>query len=188
MTASIPTPSDIVTFWRAAGYERWFAADPAFDADVRARLLPAHEDAVARGAGATVLPDYETTPEGTLALILLLDQVPRNIFRGTPRAFATDPAALAVANRALGHGFDAHFEPKLRGFFYLPLMHAEDLRVQQRCVALYEKLGAEAELKYALLHRDIIERFGRFPHRNPILGRDMTPQEQAYLAAGGFTG
>ncbi|MFH1555840.1 MAG: DUF924 family protein [Pseudomonadota bacterium] len=184
----LPTPSEIVGFWRAAGYDRWFSSDPAFDADVRARLLPAHEDAVARGAGSKLLADYEDSADGALALVLLLDQVPRNVFRGTPRAFATDAAARQVADRALVRGFEQSFEPALRGFFFLPLMHAEDFACQQRCVALYEKLGQEKELKYAILHRDVIARFGRFPHRNPILGRTMTAEEAAYLAAGGFRG
>lgn len=185
----LPSPAEIVAFWKAAGYDRWFKADPAFDAEVRAYLLPAHEDAVRRGAGGTELPDYEGTAEGALALVLLLDQVPRNVFRGTPRAFATDMAAHRVADRALARAFDQRIEDEqLRSFFYLPFMHAEDLDAQERCVALYEKLGDGEELKYAVVHRDIIARFGRFPHRNPILGRDMTPEEAKYLSDGGFSG
>ncbi|MEP9376258.1 DUF924 family protein [Aquabacter sp. CN5-332] len=187
--SALPSPSDIVAFWLAAGYERWFTSDPAFDEEVRARLLPAYEDAVRRGAGATPLPDYEATPEGALALVLLLDQVPRNVFRGTPRAFTTDAAALQVTERALARGFDQLVENKqLRSFLYLPFTHAEDLAHQERCVALYEQLGDEEELKYAHIHHDIIARFGRFPHRNPILGRDMKPEEQQYLSDGGFSG
>lgn len=187
--SALPSPAEIVAFWLAAGYERWFNVDPAFDAEVRARLLKAHEDAVRRGAGATPLPDYEETPEGALALVLLLDQVPRNVFRDTPRAFATDRAALRVAERALAHGLDQQVEnQQLRSFLYLPFMHAEDLAHQERCVYLYERLGDAENLKYAHLHRDIIARFGRFPHRNPILGREMKPEEQDYLSDGGFSG
>lgn len=184
----IPSPSDIVAFWRAAGHEKWFSPDPAFDAEVRARLLPVHLDAAARNAEATPLPDYEAAPEGALALVILLDQVPRNAFRGTPRAFATDAAARAVADRALVRGFDAGIEPALRGFLYLPFMHAEELAIQERCVALYEQMGEPDQLKYAHIHRDIIARFGRFPHRNPVLGRRMTEEEERFLAEGGFSG
>ncbi len=186
--AHLPSPSDILAFWLAAGRDRWFKSDPAFDAQIKDRLLAAHEDAVRRGAGATVLADYEATPDGALALVLLLDQMPRNVFRGTPRAFATDAAARAVADRALGQGFDAEVDPLLRSFFYLPFMHAETLEDQQRCVSLYERHGSADDLKYAVEHHDIIARFGRFPHRNPILDRTMTADEQAYLSEGGFSG
>lgn len=187
MTALL-SPAEIVAYWRAAGRERWFTADPAFDASVRDTLLPAHEDAVARGAGALLLPDYEETAEGALALAILLDQVPRNVFRGTPRAFASDAAAFAVSDRALARGMDGAVEPLLRGFLYLPYMHAEDLAAQERSVALYEALGDADQLHYAVVHRDIIARFGRFPHRNPILGRETTEAEARFLAEGGFSG
>lgn len=182
------SPAEIVAFWRAAGRERWFKADPAFDASVRETLLPAHDDAVARGAGEQPLPGYEVSPDGTLALAILLDQVPRNVFRGTPRAFATDSAAFAVSNRALASGMDGRVEPLLRGFLYLPYMHAEDLAAQELSVALYEALGDADQLHYAVVHRDIIARFGRFPHRNPILGRETTEEEARFLAEGGFSG
>lgn len=186
--SALPSPAEIVAFWRAAGPGRWFSADPAFDAQVGAHLLPAHLDALSRGAGAQPLADYEDSAEAALALILLLDQVPRNVFRGTPRAFASDEAARQVADRALEQGFDASVEPALRGFLYLPFMHAEDLALQERCVALYEALGRADELDYARIHRDIIARFGRFPHRNPILGRGMTEAEERFLSHGGFAG
>ncbi|MFG1350731.1 DUF924 family protein [Xanthobacter autotrophicus] len=187
------TPVDVLAFWQAAGREKWFGGGAAFDAEVRAALLPAHEAAV---AGA--LDDWRETPEGALAWIILMDQVPRNAFRGTPRAFATDARALAAAERAVARGFDGApgIAPGLRSFFCLPFMHAEDRAAQARCVALYRALGqAEGQeegqadgLAFALVHQEIIDRFGRFPHRNPILGRTMTAQEQSYLDEGGFSG
>lgn len=182
------SPAEIITFWRAAGPGRWFKANPGFDAQVRDALLPAHEAALAGGAGDRRLPGFEGTAEGTLALVLLLDQVPRNVFRGTPRAFATDAAARAVSERALAAEVDAAVEPLLRGFLYLPFMHAEDLAAQERSVRLYEELGDAEQLRYAIIHRDIIARFGRFPHRNPILGRETTDEEARFLSEGGFSG
>ncbi len=182
------SPAEILIFWRDAGPEKWFAASDAFDSAVRDTLLPAHLDAVTRGAGSTPLDDFENSADGALALAILLDQVPRNVFRGTPRAFATDPAALAVSERALARGFDAQVAPDLRGFFYLPFMHAEDLTLQEHSVRLYERLGDPEQLKYAVIHRDIIARFGRFPHRNPILGRETRADEADFLASGAFAG
>lgn len=185
--SACPTPAAVLAWWRAAGRARWFGGDPAFDAAVRAALLPAYEDAAAGR-----LDHWAGTAEGAAALLILLDQVPRNVFRGTPRAFATDAQALAVAERAIARDFDVapgvNAAPSLRGFFYLPLMHAEDPARQARCVALYRAAGDDDGLAYARLHQDVIARFGRFPHRNPVLGRPMTADEQAYLDAGGFRG
>ena len=174
---------EVVAFWREAGYERWFTRDEAFDGEIRARFLATHE---AAAAGALNL--WGETPEGALALLILLDQFPRNLFRGTPRAFATDALARTIADRALAKGLDQEVPPDLKGFFYLPFMHSENLVDQERCVALYEAAGDEKGLPYAVEHRDIIARFGRFPHRNPILGRAMTEEEAAFLAGGGFSG
>ncbi|MFG1359883.1 DUF924 family protein [Xanthobacter pseudotagetidis] len=183
----IDTAAGVLGFWLAAGPDKWFTADPAFDAAVREALLPLHE-----AAAAGRLDGWAQAREGALALVLLLDQVPRNLFRGTPRAFATDPAALAVAEAALARGDDDPARlgdySALANFFYLPLMHAEDPARQARCVDLYRQAGDENGLKYALIHQEIIDRFGRFPHRNPILGRDMRPEEQAYLDQDGFRG
>jgi uncharacterized protein (DUF924 family) len=183
--APLPAPADIVAFWREAGADKWYARDDAFDAAIRARFLQAH-DAAARGE----LWRWEDTPEGALALLILLDQFPRNLFRGSAHAFATDAPALRVADRAIERGLDAHVEGPLRQFFYLPLMHAEDRDAQRRCVEAFEKLGAgfENNLKFAIAHLDVIERFGRFPHRNPVLGRITSAQEQAFLDGGGFAG
>ena len=173
---------DVVAFWRDAGFKAWFAKDEDFDARFRARFAEAHERAASGELSA-----WEDTAEGALALILLLDQFPRNCFRGTARMFATDTLAVAAADRAIAAGHDMGVEPGIRAFFYLPYEHAEDLALQERCVELTRPLGAEW-LRYAEEHRDIIQRFGRFPHRNKLLGRESTPEELQFLAAGGFAG
>jgi uncharacterized protein (DUF924 family) len=133
------------------------------------------------------LEHWQRTPGGALALILLLDQFPRNVFRGTPRMYASDAAALKVAEAALAAGHDRHFDADLRLFFYLPFGHSEQLAHQERSVALCRELGGES-LAHAEGHRDIIRRFGRFPHRNAILNRDMTAAELQFLDDGGFAG
>ena len=176
------TAEEVVAFWRTAGPSRWFRKDAAFDAEFRQRFLAAHEEAV---AGA--LDSWAASAEGTLALLILLDQFPRNSFRGTARMFATDRQALALARQAVDAGQDHQVEKELRNFFYLPFMHSEALADQERAVALTEPLDAESH-KFALLHRDIIARFGRFPHRNAQLGRATTAKEQAFLDEGGFAG
>ena len=138
------------------------------------------------------LSAWEQDASSALALILLTDQIPRNIFRHSAHAFATDEMARNIADRALVHGFDQATEPGLRVFFYLPFEHHEDASSQARAVALCEKLAAETGVKnwvdYARLHQGLITRFGRFPHRNVVLGRVSTPEEIAYLAQGGFAG
>ena len=177
------SPETLVTFWTDSGPQKWFAKDDAFDADLRTHFEAAHQ-AAARGG----FPEWEERPEGALALLLLLDQIPRNIYRGSAHAFATDARAVEVATRAIAKGFDEKFETGLRCFFYLPFEHSERAEDQARAMALYEALGDAEFLKYAILHRDIIARFGRFPHRNAVLGRITTPQEQAFLDGGGFAG
>jgi uncharacterized protein (DUF924 family) len=179
----IVTSAEVVHFWRDAWPGRWFTKDEAFDQTIRTRFLAIHESA-ARGELAT----WEETPEGALALVVLLDQFPRNMFRDSVLAFATDPLARAVANRALAHGFDQATDEALRPLFYLPFMHSELLSDQDRSVRRYEALGNLEQLKYAMIHRDIVAKFGRFPHRNRALGRDTTPAEQDFLEAGGFAG
>ena len=138
-------------------------------------------------ATAGQLSAWEATAEGALALVIVLDQFPRNMFRGDARTFAADATARAVANRALKRGYDQDVAANERGFLFLPFMHSEDITDQQRCVELYRAAGDE-NLKWALQHADIIRRFGRFPHRNAVLGRATTPQEQAFLDDGGFKG
>lgn len=173
---------EIVRFWRDAGPKAWFAKDHVFDG--RCRGFEADHHAAARGE----LAHWEHDAEGVLALVLLLDQFPRNLYRGSPHAFATDGLAQGVASRAIAQRFDAATDSTLRVFFYLPFEHAEDLAVQQRAVTLIEAMRDPDYTKYAILHRDIIERFSRFPHRNAILGRRSTPEELAFLAEGGFGG
>lgn len=177
------TPETIVNFWVEAGPQKWFAKDDGFDADLRLNFEAAHLTA-ARGGFA----EWEQSATGALALILLCDQIPRNIYRGSAHAFATDPCALHVAERAVAREFDEAFEPEVRAFFYLPFEHAENLDEQARSVLLFEALGDENYLNYAIVHRDVIARFGRFPHRNAVMGRITTPEEQAFLDEGGFSG
>lgn len=177
------TPHEVVSFWQEAGPAAWFTKDAGFDETCRSRFLNAYEQA-ASGA----LAGWEETPDGALALVILLDQMPRNMFRGDKRTWATDPLALAVADRALAKGFDREVPFGLQQFFYLPFMHAEDLAAQERSLALYEAHGDPENLKWARHHRDIIARFGRFPHRNEVLGRESTPEEVAYLETDPFRG
>ncbi|MEX0589820.1 MAG: DUF924 family protein [Xanthobacteraceae bacterium] len=177
------SPKTVLEFWRAAGRDRWFEASDDFDKELRERFLATYE-----AAAAGKLASWEDTPEGALALLLLLDQFPRNMFRKTPRAFATDAKAREVARRALARGFDENFKQELRSFFCLPFMHSEDLADQEYCLARYRAMGDPEGIKYAEIHRDAISRFGRFPHRNEILGRSSTPEEIVYLESGGFRG
>ena len=175
-------PGDVVQFWLDAGSASWFRKDAAFDDHFREKFAAAHE-AAALGR----LDDWLTDADGALALLILLDQYPRNSFRGTASMFATDARALDVAKRAIARGFDTTVDPSLRPFFYLPFMHSEHIEDQDRALELYAPLGEES-LRYAIIHRDIIVRFGRFPHRNPLLGRVTTREEQQFLDAGGFAG
>lgn len=177
-----PTATAVLTFWREAGPKKWFRKDPLFDDEFRKRFLAAYESA-AHGE----LDDWAAAADGALALLILLDQLPRNAFRSNERMFATDAVALQLARRAIAAGFDQQVDAELRNFFYLPLMHSESLPDQQRAVALTQPLGAQPH-RFALLHRDIIEKFGRFPHRNAVLGRSTTPAEQVFLDEGGFAG
>ena len=180
-----PLPFDaaeVVRFWRDAGPSRWFRKDDAFDSEFRERFLAAHE-AAARGE----LDAWSRTAEGALALLILLDQFPRNSFRGTPRMFATDAQARAIARAAVDASLDDQVDAQLRSFFYLPFEHSESMEDQDLSVQLSARAGDDA-LKWARLHRDIIERFHRFPHRNAVLGRATTPDEQQFLASGGFAG
>jgi uncharacterized protein (DUF924 family) len=174
------SPSEVLKFWWDAGPEAWFRSDPAFDDRVRAVLGPA-----AAAARECRLDAWAATPHGALARIILLDQVPRNIFRGTPDAFASDPLALDAARAALDSGFPDVFPKEARAFFYLPFEHAEDLEAQAHAVDLMRPLGREAHY-YALMHYEAIARFGRFPHRNVVLGRESTHAETVWLEAGGF--
>jgi uncharacterized protein (DUF924 family) len=160
--------------------EIWFKSTPEFDASLRDTFLADYEAAAAGGSAS-----WEALPEGALALVVLLDQIPRNIFRGTPRAYATDAAARAAADRALERGFDRLVPLVWRRFFYMPYHHSENLEDQQRSLALFEAVrdpDRKGSLRrYGLPYIEVIERFGRFPHRNAILGRESTPEEIAFL-------
>jgi uncharacterized protein (DUF924 family) len=177
------TPHDVVKFWTDAGPEKWFKKDAAFDAEIRSRFLQTYE-----AAAAGKFHEWEKSAEGALALLILFDQFPRNMFRNDKRAFATDALARGIAERAISKGFDTETDPKLRSFFYLPYEHSENMEDQYRAIALYEAAGDPDNLKWAHIHADIIRRFGRFPHRNAVLGRQTTAAEQAFLDAGGFAG
>jgi len=179
----MPAPADILAFWREAGRDRWYKKDDAFDAEVRRRYLDLWYQA-AEGK----LAAWEASDDGALALTIVLDQFPRNMFRGDARTYASDPLAREVAGRAIARGADARIDPVLIEFLYMPFMHSEDLPDQLRCVELFRKTGHAENLGYAERHADIVRRFGRFPHRNRLLGRATTPEEQAFLDAGGFSG
>ena len=182
--------AEALLFWfgpaaeRGKAHKRWFVKDEAFDREVRERFLPLYED-----AAAGKLAHLKQRAEGCLALIVVLDQFPRNMFRGTARAFATDPLALEAARHALAQGFDRALLPVERLFVYLPFEHSETLADQDWSCELTKPLDAYPETndvyRYALLHRDIIRRFGRFPHRNAILGRTSTPEELEFLKGPG---
>lgn len=182
MTTLPPEAAAVVAFWRDAGPARWFRKDEAFDADFRARFLALHER-----AAAGELDSWDRTAEGALALLILLDQFPRNAFRGSARTYATDPKARGIARDAIARGLDLQVEAALRGFFVLPLMHSEDPADQALSVEKSAPLGGDTH-RFALHHQDIIRRFGRFPHRNALLGRTSTPEEEAFIAEGGFAG
>jgi uncharacterized protein (DUF924 family) len=177
------TARDIISFWRDAGPHRWFKKDEAFDAEIRQRFLTTHE-----AATTGKLSHWKDTAEGVLALLILLDQFPRNMFRSEKRTFATDPLARAIAAGALLRGFDVQAPEGMRSFFYLPFEHSENIVDQERSLALYKAAGNADDIKWAELHADIIRRFGRFPHRNAILGRESTPEERTFLEQGGFAG
>jgi uncharacterized protein (DUF924 family) len=180
----LPTPTEVLAFWfgESPGAQRaeWFRKDAAFDAKIRERFGGLHAAAANRE-----LEAWRGEPEPMLALVVVLDQFSRNLHRGDPRAFAQDAYARECANEALARGDDERLLPVQRTFLYLPLEHSEDLADQERCVALMGKLDAFPETKglvsWAVKHRDVIARFGRFPHRNTALGRASTPEEIEFL-------
>jgi len=177
------TPNDILHFWRQAGPKQWFKKSPRFDEAIRLKFEPAHH-AAARGEH----DGWAETVEGALALLILLDQFPRNLYRGSAHAFATDPKARSIARAAVARGFHRDFEPELAQFFMLPFEHSESLADQDEGVRVAAEIGDAETSKWAEIHRDIIARFRRFPHRNACLGRETTAQEQAFLDDGGFGG
>jgi uncharacterized protein (DUF924 family) len=176
-------PFDLVPFWLHAGPDRWFSRDDDFDRMLRDRFGEAHLHAARRE-----FDGWSASLDGALALVLLLDQIPRNIYRDSAHAYATDGLARLFAARAITVGFDANVDPALRVFFYLPFEHSETPADQERSIALVQAMGDANYLGYAIAHRDVIARFGRFPHRNAALGRTNTAEEQAWLDAGGGFG
>lgn len=177
------TPADVTHFWEQAGPARWFFKDAAFDGALKVRF---GDTLAAARTGA--LDHWGKTPEGALGLVILLDQVSRNIHRGSPLAFAADARALRLAKGWIGQGFHQKLPAPRACWFIMPYEHAEDLDAQQRGVALFRNMGLNDQAHWAQVHLDIIARFGRFPHRNPVLGRVSTPAELAFLKAGGFAG
>jgi uncharacterized protein (DUF924 family) len=184
------TSAEVLLFWfgppteRGKAHKRWFVKSEAFDREVRERFLALYEE-----AAAGKLAHLKESATDCLALIVMLDQFPRNMFRGTARSFATDPLALEAARHAVDRGFDRTMLPVERLFVYLPFEHSEVLADQDRSCDLTRALDAYPETndvyRYALAHRDIIRRFGRFPHRNAILGRGSTPEELEFLKGPG---
>jgi uncharacterized protein (DUF924 family) len=179
---------EVLAFWFGApgesGHgeyrEEWFQKDDAFDEEIRRRFLGVYEEA-ARGD----LDDWKGEARSCLALIIVLDQFPRNMFRGDPKTYATDEKALGLARYAREHGLDRELPPVERHFVYMPFMHSEDVEDQRLSVELFEALaqqpGARDVTEYAHAHARIVERFGRFPHRNEVLGRPTTPEEAEFL-------
>lgn len=201
MSASLATPADILSFWfgpdRIGAWaatpetmRQWFVKDLDFDAAIVARFGTTIEAAL---DGDTRLSDWDASPDGALALLILLDQFTRNTFRGTGRMFVGDPKALALATRLVDNGVEKSLRPIERVFVYLPFEHSESLRDQERAIALFEALAAgepdgtfaTMSVDYARKHEVIIRRFGRFPHRNALLGRESTEEELAFLATPG---
>ncbi len=180
-------PEDVLEFWfETAGPKRWFNAGAAFDAQVRRRFGAACH--ALRDAGSIADHPWLVEPDSALALVILLDQFPRNIWRGSNAAFDLDPLAREAAHAMLAAGFDWALDLKRRSFVYMPLMHSEDIEDQALCIVLCdERLGdANGTARHARSHRDVIARFGRFPYRNAALGRVSTPDEVAYLSGGGY--
>ena len=170
---------EVLAFWFALGRERWWKADPALDAAIRRRFLALWEKERENLPGA-----FLASARDAIAAVILFDQFPRNMFRGHAEQFSSDPLALAVAKGAVERRLDEAMSPVERGFLYMPFQHSEDLGDQQRSLALFTALGDDYQLGYAQKHHDVVARFGRFPHRNPILGR---PPRAAEIEAGDVT-
>jgi uncharacterized protein (DUF924 family) len=177
------SPQDILSFWRDAGDDRWWNKNDAFDAEIRSRFLGLWTEAAAGG-----LAHWRESDDGALALVIVLDQFPRNMFRNDARTYVSDALAREVAKRAIADGVDTRLDGKMRNFLYMPLMHSEHLADHEQCIAMFERTGDAEQIKYAHHHADIVRRFGRFPHRNRLLGRTSTADEQAFLDSGGFSG
>jgi uncharacterized protein (DUF924 family) len=174
VTSTLPAIADVLTFW-FADPDRWWKKDPAFDAEIRDRFLPLHD-----GIERDERDDWLETPRGALAYVIVLDQFSRNMFRGSARMFESDARALAAARAALDRGMDGSLSRDERMFLCMPFMHSEDIVDQDRSVALFASMP-QGQSRFAEMHRDIVRRFGRFPHRNALLGRPSTAEELEFL-------
>lgn len=175
------TPDDVISFWvDEVGEKQWYAGGSSLDRTIRDRFAEAWEKVE------SLVPEWSGTASGALGLLILTDQIPRNMFRDDPRSFATDKLARRIADGAIAAGQDMTISPPVRQFFYLPFMHSEEMGDQSRAIALFEERMPGDNLRHAHLHREVIRRFGRFPWRNDPLGRETTPQERAFLDAGGY--
>ena len=173
----------VLEFWLNAGPKTWFSKNDEFDASIKQQFGALHKK-----AASNELSDWENEADSALALILILDQFSRNIFRNNADAFAQDALCLKIAKFALSQNFDTRVDPSVRQFFYMPLMHSESILDQRHCVGLFHAANMPDGLKFAILHRVIIERFGQFPHRNSVLDRPTSPVERSFLGGGGFSG
>ncbi len=173
---SIATPKEILDFWFSqTAKSKWFAKDPAFDSEITQKFLSTYQLAKQQDL------DWPESPESYLALVILFDQFPRNMFRNKPEAYATDSMARDIAKKAIAKGLDSQLSEERRRFFYMPFMHSEELSEQEYAIELFTKLENKKTLNYAIIHKQIIERFGRFPHRNDVLGRQSTEAELEFL-------
>ena len=179
-SAAVFKAGQVIEFWRAVGRKRWFVPDENLDNELLRRFSELHDRLSRSDPGQLV-----ASPKRALAALIVLDQFSRNMFRGTPAMFASDVFARFIAAAAVDHRFDQECEAEMRVFYYLPFEHSEALADQHRSVALFEKLGDEEYLRFAEAHRQIIQKFGRFPHRNVILGREATPEEDEFLKTNG---
>lgn len=176
---TLVTAMELIDFWFSERVAKlWFHSTPAFDDELRQRYAATYA-----AACRDELDDWRATAQGALALVILFDQIPLNIFRGQPQSFATEARARAIAAQAIAQGLDAQLSGPQKAFMYLPYMHSEKLADQDTSVDLFTRAGLENNLRFALHHRDIVRRFGRFPHRNAILGRQSTAEEVAWLAS-----
>ncbi|MHA1545016.1 MAG: DUF924 family protein [Alphaproteobacteria bacterium] len=176
-------PGDVLDFWFTAGPKKWFSRDDNFDTEIDHRFGPA---AAAAGRGA--LDHLADTVNGALSLVIMLDQFTRNLHRNSARTYDFDAKALEIAEQAIAKGFDLELPSHARRWLYMPHMHCEARQVQRRSVELSTRVDDPSHQKYVAHHAGIIEKYGRFPHRNAILGRQSTPQEEEFLAGGGFGG
>jgi len=179
----LPVPGEVLDFWISAGTKKWFCKDDAFDSTIRDRFFDLHREAVREHVDA-----WTAEAEGSLALIIVLDQFSRNLHRNSPLAYASDAKAFDLSRNAIARQQDVEVPAGVRKWFYMPYMHSEDLEVQNTSIELFSTLDDPGGMKFAITHRNIIRQFGRFPHRNNVLDRTSSIEELAFLADGGFSG